>query len=367
LRPIRQLLAGEDEIQLAVRLALLAVLVYWSFVVIRPFVPILTWSIVLAVALYPVFSWLTSVFSNRPKLAAAVLTIINLGIVIGPAAWLGLGAVEGIRGFASQLEDGALAIPSPPDGVKNWPIIGAQLYALWDQASTNLRSLLGQVAPHLKPLAGTLLGLAGGAGVGTIKFLIAVAFTGFLFPAGPRLVAACRRFLSKIVAEQKQDFVALAGATIRSVAQGVIGIAVAQGLVIGIILKMADVPKAGLFAFAVMMLGILQIGSAVIVIPVVIWLWATKSFATALLFTLLLLPASLADNVLKPIVMGRGLTTPAIVIFLGVIGGTLAHGIVGLFLGPIILAVGWELLTAWVREDEETSALPPDADPVARG
>ena len=130
---------------------------------------------------------------------------------------------------------------------------------------------------------------------------------------------------------------------------------------IGIILKLADVPRAGLLAFVVMMLGIVQIGSAVIVIPVVIWLWFTKSFAIALLFTLLLLPASLADNVLKPIIMGRGLTTPALVIFLGVIGGTLAHGIVGLFIGPIILAVGWELLTAWVRDDE-VRAVPSDTE-----
>lgn len=368
MRTIRQLLAGEDEIQLAVRLALLALLVYWTFVVIRPFVPILAWSVVLAVALYPLFGWLSSLLGGRPKLAATILTLINLGIVIGPATWLGLGAVEGIRGFAAELSAGTLAIPSPPDGVKDWPIIGGQLYAMWDQASTNLRALLSQVAPQLKPLAGTMLGLAGGAGMGALKFLLAVALTGFLLPAGPRLVAACRRFLSKIVAEQRQDFLALAGATIRSVAQGVIGIAVAQGLAIGIILKFADVPRAGLLAFAVMMFGILQIGSAVIVIPAIIWLWATKSVAMALLFTLLLLPASLADNVLKPIVMGRGLTTPSLVIFLGVIGGTLAHGIVGLFIGPIILAVGWELLTAWVRDDEDKiGALPPDADPVARG
>jgi len=135
--------------------------------------------------------------------------------------------------------------------------------------------------------------------------------------------------------------------------------------VIGIILKFADVPRAGLFAFAVMMLGILQIGSAVIVIPVLIWIWVTKSFAAALLITLCILPASLADNVLKPIVMGRGLTTPALVIFIGVIGGTLAHGIVGLFIGPIILAVVWELLTAWVRDDE-VRAMPSDAESDAR-
>jgi len=356
LRPIRQLLAGEDEIQLAVRLALLALLVYWSFVVLRPFVPILAWSVVLAVALYPVFRWLSDVLGNRPKVAAAALTLVNLGIVIGPATWLGLGAVDGLHHFAAQLSAGTLTIPSPPASVKNWPIIGGQLDGLWERASTNLRSAVREFAPHLKPLAGTMLGLAGDAGVGTLKFLVAVTLTGFLFPAGPRLVVASQRFLSRVVADRSENFLVLAGATIRSVAQGVIGIAVAQGLVIGIILKLADVPRAGLLAFVVMMLGILQIGSAIIVIPVIIWAWLTKSFVAALVITLCLLPASLADNVLKPIVMGRGLTTPALVIFLGVVGGTLAHGIVGLFIGPIILAVAWELLTAWVREDEMRGA-----------
>jgi predicted PurR-regulated permease PerM len=352
LRTIRQLLAGEDEIQLAVRLALLVLLIYWSFVVIGPFVPILAWSVVLAVALYPAFQWLARVLGSRPKWAAAVLTIINLAIVIGPATWLGLGAVEGLRSFASQLDAGTFAIPAPPAEVRDWPIVGPQIFAFWEQASTNLHTLLGQVSPQLKPVAGRILGLAGDAGVGTLKFLIAVAVTGFLLPAAPRLVAASKSFLSRVVAERSEDFLKLAGATIRSVAQGVIGIAVAQGLLIGIILKLADVPHAGLLALLVMLLGIIQVGSAIIVIPVIIWLWATKSFATALLITVCLVPASLADNVLKPIVMGRGLTTPALVIFIGVIGGTLAHGIVGLFIGPIILAVAWELLTAWVRDDE---------------
>lgn len=351
MRTIRQLVAGEDEIQLVVRLALLALLIYWSFVVIRPFVPIMAWSVVLAVALYPIFDWLSRIFGNRPKLAATLLTVINLAIVIGPATWLGLGAVEGLREYAGRLADGSLAIPSPPAAVKEWPLIGTQLYSVWDEASTNLRALLGEAAPHLKPVAAKLLDLAGDAGVGTIKFLIAVALTGFLLPAGPRLVSGGRSFLSRVVAERSEDFIVLAGATIRSVAQGIIGIAVAQALVIGIIFKLADVPHAGLLAFLVLLFGILQIGSAVIVIPVLIWMWVTKDFTTALLATVFLVPASLADNVLKPIVMGRGLTTPPLVILIGVLGGTLAHGIVGLFIGPIILAVAWELLTAWIRDE----------------
>ena len=147
MKTLRQLLSGEDVIQLAIRLGLLAFLVYWTFILIRPFVPILAWSIVLAVALYPVFSWLAGLLGNRPKLAATILTLVNLGIVIGPATWLGLGAVEELRSFAAQLGAGTVAIPSPPEGVKDWPIVGAPLHALWDQASTNLRTALREVAP----------------------------------------------------------------------------------------------------------------------------------------------------------------------------------------------------------------------------
>ena len=208
MRTIRQLLSGEDEIQLAVRLALLALLIYWSFVVIRPFVPIIAWSVVLAVALYPAFNWLSSVLGNRPKLAATILTIINLVIVIGPATLASArAAVEGLRDFAGATRRGNSRNSFHRlRGVKDWPVVGEQLLTLWDQASTNLRTLLRELAPHLKPLAGTMLGLAGGAGIGTLKFLLAVALSGFLFPAAPRLVAATRSFLSRVVAERSQDF-----------------------------------------------------------------------------------------------------------------------------------------------------------------
>jgi predicted PurR-regulated permease PerM len=214
LRTLRQYLPGDDVIQLVIRLGLLAFLIYWTFVLIRPFVPILVWSIVLAVALYPVFNLLSKLLGGRPRLAAVILTIINLGIVIGPATWLGLSAVEGLKEFAGNLSAGNLVVPSPPEGVKNWPLIGPGLYELWNQASNNIRAALREVAPHLKPVAGTILAIAGNAGVGTLKFLLSVALAGFLFPYGSQLVAAGRGFLHRIVPEQSEHFLELAGATI---------------------------------------------------------------------------------------------------------------------------------------------------------
>jgi predicted PurR-regulated permease PerM len=356
LKTLRQLLSGEDVIQLAIRLGLLALLFIWTFVLIRPFVPILAWSAVLAVAFYPVFSWLAKILGGRPRTAAAILTVINLGIVIGPATWLGLSAVDGVRELAGELSAGDLVVPSPPAQIQDWPIIGPQVYEFWKQASNNIRAVLGEVAPHLKPLASIVLALAGNVGVGTLKFLFSVAVAGFLFPRGPQLVAAGRDFLSRIVPEQSEHFLELAGATIRAVSQGVIGVAIVQSLLAGIGFKLAGIPGAGLLAFAVMLLTIVQIGAAIVLLPVIIWIWIDKDFTTALLLTLFLCVVGALDNVLKPLVMGRGLTTPTLVIFIGVIGGTLAHGIVGLFIGPIILSVAWELMVAWIRNDRTSPA-----------
>jgi predicted PurR-regulated permease PerM len=356
LKTLRQLLSGEDVIQFAIRLGLLAFLIYWTLVLIRPFIPILAWSVVLAVALYPVFSLLSRLLGGRPKFAAAILTLINLAIVIGPATWLGLSAVDGVRELAGELSAGELTVPSPPGQIRDWPLIGPQLYEFWNQASNNMRAVLREVTPYLKPLAGMMLALAGNAGVGTLKFLLSVALAGFLFPHGLELVAAGRGFLSRVVPEQSEHFLELAGATIRAVSQGVIGVAIIQSLLAGVGFKLAGIPSAGLLAFVVMLLAIVQIGAAFVLLPVIIWIWMDKDFTTALLLTLFLGIVGVLDNVLKPLVMGRGLTTPTLVIFIGVIGGTLAHGIVGLFIGPIVLSVAWELTVAWIRTDRASPA-----------
>jgi predicted PurR-regulated permease PerM len=141
----------------------------------------------------------------------------------------------------------------------------------------------------------------------------------------------------------------------------VIGVAVVQALLAGIGFKMAGIPSAGLLAFAVMLLSIVQIGAGIVLFPALIWIWMDKDFTTALLLTVFLVIVGVLDNVLKPLVMGRGLTTPTLVIFIGVIGGTLAHGIVGLFIGPVILSVTWELTAAWMREDRSRPAQVPIA------
>src|SRR5271156_1981913 len=191
--------SGEEVIQIAIRLGLLALLVYWSFLLLEPFIPILAWSIVLAVALYPAFDWLSAHLGHRPRIAAALITIIVLAVFLGPATWLGFGLVDGLRSIFDHITSGDLTIPAPPDSVREWPLIGATLHEFWQMASDNLQAALHQVAPHLKPLAGPILTFAGSAGTGTLKFLVALVFAGFLFPSGPQLVASIRTMLARIV------------------------------------------------------------------------------------------------------------------------------------------------------------------------
>jgi predicted PurR-regulated permease PerM len=357
-------------VQIAIRLGLLAGVIYWSYILILPFIPIMVWSTILAVALYPVFDLLSRLLGDRPVVAAILITVLGLAIVIGPASWLVFGLVEGVRLAADQLTAGTVAVPAPNASVKQWPLIGETVYDLWQLASTNLAAALGRLSPYAKPIATTVLTAIGSVGIEILKFLVAMIAVGFLFIPGPRLVAGMRTFLSHIVPEHSEEFVMLAGETIRSVSRGVIGIAILQAFLAGIGFIVADVPAAGLFAFLVLLLGVAQIGCAVILIPMIAWYWMTREPTSALLFTLYIVPVGFVDNALKPFVMGHGSRTPMVVIFIGVLGGTLAHGLIGLFIGPIVLAVGWELLAAWMRDEagrsvivDQTAAVKADRQP----
>ena len=230
----------------------------------------------------------------------------------------------------------------------------------------NLREAFDEIAPYLKPYGGSLVGAAAGAGTGLLNFFISVIVAGFLFSPGPSLVAAIKAFSRHIESDRGEQFVDLAGATIRSVSRGVIGISVLQAAAAGIGLWVAQVPGASLITFGVLIFGIIQLGPSLIIIPLIIWSWFAMEAGSALLFTAYMIPVNLMDNILKPIVMGRGLATPMPVIFIGVIGGTLVHGMLGLFLGPIVLAVVWELLLAWIGDGGARSTGAPAVEKAYR-
>jgi predicted PurR-regulated permease PerM len=355
---------GSATIDFAIRLGFIVLLGYWSFRIIAPFLTIGLWSAILAVALYPVFDWLTRWLN--PRAAAALVTVLCLLIVLGPLTWLGLGMISSVGSLVSDIDTGHLAFPLPPESVKVWPIFGERLHQLWQLAATNIKGALAEVAPMLKPAAAKLLEFAQGALFGLIELLVAIVIAGFLFTRGQSLVDVLSAFLNRVLSLRGKELVQLAGATIRNVSRGVVGIALLQSLLAGAGFLAAGIPAASALAFVALLLSIVQIGPAVLFLPIIVWSWTAMDTTHALLFTAYMIPVGLIDNVLRPVLMARGLTTPMPMIIIGVIGGTIAFGIVGLFFGPIVISVAWTVMVAWVQGSDlapEENRSSVDAEP----
>jgi predicted PurR-regulated permease PerM len=340
----------------AIRIGLLVLLGYWSLKVLGPFLTIALWSAILTVALYPLFSWLARLLGGRRRLAAALVTMLCLVIVVGPVAWFGLALVGGVEFAVQHIDSPIASIPMPPESVKAWPLIGERIYELWQLAATSFKAALVELAPSLKPLSGKLLGVAGTVGLGLVQFLLAIGIAGFLYSPGPKLALALSAFLRQIFGDRSGQMLKLASDTVRNVSRGVVGVAIVQSFLAALGFAAAGIPGAGFLSLIALILGIIQIGPAIVILPVVIWSWFAMDTTGAILFTLYMIPVGLVDNVLRPIVMARGLVTPMPIILIGVMGGTIAYGISGLFLGPIILSVAWALMVAWVQDDFATVA-----------
>jgi predicted PurR-regulated permease PerM len=342
---------GSSTIDIAVRIGLLGLLGYLSLKVVGPFLTVALWSAILTVALYPLFDWLARHLGNR-RLAATLITLLCLMIVVGPVTWLGFGMIGGVEFVVTRLDSNVFSIPLPAESVKDWPVIGEQLHRLWTLAATDTKAILLEVVPRLKPLGGKLLEIAGGVVFGLLEFVAAILIAGFLYAPGPRLVDSLRALLRRMLSDRSEQMMQLAGSTIRNVSRGVVGIALMQSFLGGLGFVVAGIPAAGFLSFLALVLGIVQIGPAILFIPIVVWSWMAMETTSALIFTAYMIPVSLVDNILRPLVMARGLDTPMPVILVGVIGGTIAYGISGLFLGPIVLSVAWALIVAWMQEDD---------------
>jgi predicted PurR-regulated permease PerM len=229
--------AGRKSVlDLVIQIACLALLAYWTVVLVKPFLTIIIWSVILAVVIYPVFSW--SVATLRvPRVAAAVavtavtaVTVVCLVVLLGPVAWLGLSLIETFRAAAERLASGEIIISPPSDSIKNWPIVGDKVYDFWLLASNDLKAAMVQIGPQLRPASSIMLGLAGSAGLNSLKFIVAAVISGFLLLPGPKLADSARAVSRRIAPEQGEAFVDLVGATIRNLARGLIGVSILQVL-----------------------------------------------------------------------------------------------------------------------------------------
>jgi predicted PurR-regulated permease PerM len=333
-----------------IRLVVLAGLLLWCFRILQPFLLPSLWGAIIAVAIYPLYPPLVRRLGGRRALASAIVTTVLLLLLLGPITFLGSLLIENAATLTQHVRNDQLQIPPPPESVKSWPLVGEFISSTWLLAATNLGEALKLVQPQLKAIGAWLLEIAASSGIGLLVFIFAFVIAGVLL----RFSEGCKRVAHvlavKLAGHRGEEFANLTSATIQSVARGVLGVAVLQALMAGLGFVAAGVPGAGLWALLCLISAIVQIGVGPIVIPTIIWVFATQDTVTAVLFLIWSLLLMVGDNILKPLLLGRGVDVPMLVIFLGAIGGMLLSGIIGLFVGAIVLALGFKLLQAWLTE-----------------
>jgi predicted PurR-regulated permease PerM len=342
-------------VDLAIRLALIAGVIYASLLLVRPVAAMLLWSVILAVAVFPLFAALHRRLRLPNALAAAVLSIALLALLFVPVALLSVSAIDSLEAYARMLAGGKHVVPPPPESVRAWPLIGSGLYDFWHRASGDMRALLASHVPQLASAGRWIGGVAAGAALEVLQFATAIIVAGVLLAYSHRLVGFVGDLAGRVADARGRHFLEIAGATIRNVSQGVIGVALLQSALLGAGMLVAGVPFAGAVTFAALVLAIVQIGPGIVMLPVLIWAWFTLPLGAAALFTAYTVPLLLLDNVLRPLVMARGLQTPMVIILAGVVCGTLAGGLIGLFVGPVVLAVFYDLLSAWLSAERPAS------------
>ena len=340
-------------IEISVRLALVVLLTLWCFQIVRPFIQPIVWGIVIAVAVQPLYRRLEGALQGRSRLAAALLVLATLVLLIVPTVALTANLVETASELSGNLRGGDLAVPPPPAFVADWPLVGDELYAYWQTASQNLESALSQIAPQLKAIGLWLVSTGATTGVGILKFLISILIAGALLANGSRAAAAARGIAVRLAGERGDRLSELAGATVQSVTRGILGVAVIQSLLAGVGMLVVGVPAAGLWALLVLLLAVIQLPPLLVLAPVIVYVFSTSSTVVAVVFAVWSVLVGISDTFLKPILMGRGVDVPMLVIFMGAIGGFMLDGIIGLFVGAVVLALGYTLFTAWLEEAEE--------------
>lgn len=335
-----------------VRIAALTLLFVWCFRILSPFVNIVMWALTMSVAIYPLHVSLSAKLGGREKTSAIIFVLLGLAILLVPTILVAESSIFAIKRIGTELASGSIRISPPNPSVAQWPVIGGTVSDIWSSAAANLQATLNQFEPQLKSLGATALRLTGSMAIGVLQFVISICIAGAFLVIGQSGYATAKALSSGLLGARGLQLTDLAIDTIRSVAKGVIGIAVIQSILSAIGLAVMGVPAAGVWAALVLVLAIIQLPPLIVMGPVAVWVFSVSDTLPATVFAIYAFIVSFSDTFLKPMFLGRGMEIPMLVVLLGAIGGAMLSGIIGLFVGAVVLAVGYEVLTAWMETDE---------------
>ncbi len=338
------------------RILLLLLVLGWCFLIIRPFLVILVWAIIIAVAIYPVFKWMTiKIGVKRKKLVTFIFGIVAVALLIVPTYLVVVSLIKTTRTTAEKLRTNTLQVPQPREDVKSWPLIGEDLYTEWLEISNNLETYIIEHKDLVLEAGGNLLsgvtGFLGALGAFILALLISLIL---MYNARYGYDAAVELY-RKLLGTDGKEIVTMCRDTIRSVVKGILVVALIQAVLAFLGFQLIGLPASGLWALAVFVFAVVQIPGLLVFIPAIVVAFSIAEPTYATIFAVYVLLVSFSENFLKPMLLGQGLKTPMVVILIGALGGLLLHGIVGLFVGPVVLAVVYQLYTYWVSSPEEAS------------
>ncbi|GAB3374087.1 AI-2E family transporter [Lysobacter rhizosphaerae] len=357
---------SQTLLDVLLRVGLIALLLAFCFRVFQPFLSLMLWSVILAITLYPLHLKLRPKLGNKDGLTATLITLVVALLLAVPAYLLCMSLVTSSLDTMETLKGNKIQIPAPWPSVNDLPIIGPRLHEAWQQVANDPHAAMEKLGPQFKPKLLKLLGTVAGFATGFLLFMAALPITGIIMAFGARGTESAVRIASALVGPVRgPPIVALCTATVRAVAQGVIGIAFIQAVLIGVGLVLLDVPGAPLLILAVLLLGIMQVPVTLVTIPVIIYVFATRDASVGnIVLAIYIFLAGLSDNVLKPLLLGRGVEVPMPVVLIGALGGMIVGGLLGLFIGPVVLGIGYILFWQWVEDHSPARASQPDTPPT---
>lgn len=347
-----------NALEATIRIGILILLVAWCFSIVKPFMIPIVWGIIIAISEYPVYLQLRRALGGRNGTAATLITLLGLVLLITPTIMLSSTLVDSAQVLSKGLKQGTITVPPPSENIKEWPLVGEELDEFWRHASENITAAAAKIAPQLKAIGTWLLSTAVGAGFGILYFVIAIIIAGLLLANSESGARAAHAIAARLAGEKGADYAALAEATIRSVTRGILGVALIQSLLAGIGFMVMEIPGAGFWALICLLLSVIQIGIFPVTLPILIYVFSTADTNPAIVFLIWSIFVGILDNILKPILLGRGVKVPMTVVFVGAIGGFISYGIIGLFVGAVVLVLGYKLILAWLDNTPATRVLP---------
>jgi predicted PurR-regulated permease PerM len=340
-----------------IRAGLIIAMAVLCYQVLSPFLTLMVWALILAVAMYPFHQFLARKIGGRQGLATTLIVVMGIALIVAPTAMLMSSLGDSVQRLINDVQNNTLRIPAPRPGVEQWPVVGKEIYDLWSRAYADLPGLVQSMQPKIGDLAKTAFGFVASIGGGLLQFLASFILAGIIMAYGEPANRSSQAIFERIAGPARgSELARLSTATIRAVAQGVIGVAFIQAIIVGLALLVARVPWAGVLAVIVLVLGIAQVPTVIVTLPAIVYIWSSGNYgnAAAVVYTVLLLLSGMADNVLKPLMLGRGVDVPMPVILLGALGGMAAAGILGMFVGATLLTLGYQLFRGWVAANPNT-------------